>query len=79
MHGPWFFFPVLALSVLLQHTPSLVDVLYLCLQEDNYTKIIAPPGRPSTGFLYFGHTGNHYIALKKCDPPCIVISEVTLH
>ena len=77
--GSGFSSPILALSTPLQHTPSLADVLDLCLQEDNYTKIIAPPGRPSTGFLYFGHTGNHYIALKKCDPSCIVISEVTLH
>jgi hypothetical protein len=44
-----------------------INVIKHSLQDDNYTKIIEPVGASSTGFLYFGHTGNHYVALKKYD------------
>ena len=33
-------------------------IIFKCLQEDNYMKTIAPLEGSSTGFLYFGHTGN---------------------
>ncbi|CAB4025699.1 Hypothetical predicted protein, partial [Paramuricea clavata] len=33
--------------------------------EDNFIKIIEAPRDSCSGTLYFGHSGNHYVALKK--------------
>lgn len=35
------------------------------LQEDNFIKTIEPREGSKHGQLYFGHTGQHYVALKK--------------
>ena len=35
------------------------------MQEENYIKIIDAPKGTSTGFLYLGHSGDHYILLNK--------------
>ena len=34
------------------------------LQDENFVKVVKPHSGPSIGTLYFGHSGNHYVALK---------------
>lgn len=36
----------------------------ISLQDDNYVKVVVPQSGAPIGTLYFGHTGNHYVALK---------------
>ena len=38
--------------------------LHFILQDDNFVKVVEPQLGPSVGTLYFGHSGNHYVALK---------------